>query len=88
MAGLQQVTTDKDDQCHRPTVRSSHAVALSSAPLNEPADVTHHDSRYSSLRKKFSYLTEAGQDLLASLLAYDPEARISAEVAGRHGYFE
>ncbi|KAI5451249.1 hypothetical protein NCC49_001846 [Naganishia albida] len=43
---------------------------------------------YSSLRKKFSYLTEAGQDLLASLLAYDPEARVSAEVAGRHRYFE
>ncbi|GHJ89195.1 hypothetical protein NliqN6_5597 [Naganishia liquefaciens] len=43
---------------------------------------------YSSLRKKFSYLTEAGQDLLASLLAYDPESRISAETAGRHRYFE
>ncbi|KAJ9101205.1 hypothetical protein QFC21_003424 [Naganishia friedmannii] len=43
---------------------------------------------YSSLRKKFAYLTDAGQDLLASLLTYDPEARISAEEAGRHKYFE
>lgn len=43
--------------------------------------------RYSSLRKKFQYLTEEGHDLLASLLSYDPARRINAEAGGQHAYF-
>lgn len=89
MARLQQVTINEDNQCHRSTVSRAKYSWLSLQPHRDrPADLTPRDSRYSSLRKKFSYLTEAGQDLLASLLAYDPESRISAEVAGRHRYFE
>ncbi|KAI9312454.1 kinase-like domain-containing protein [Dichotomocladium elegans] len=42
---------------------------------------------YSSLRSKFPYLTEAGMDLLARLLAYDPKQRITAEQALKHPYF-
>jgi len=38
-------------------------------------------------RQKFQYMTTAGIDLLMSLLAYDPERRISAEEALEHPYF-
>jgi cell division cycle 2-like protein len=47
-----------------------------------------HSRRYSSLRKKYQFLSDLGYDLLASLLRYDPEERISADVASRHPYFE
>ncbi|KAH8090585.1 putative cell division cycle 2 [Filobasidium floriforme] len=43
---------------------------------------------YSSLRKKYQFLSDSGYDLLASLLRYDPEERISADVASRHPYFD
>lgn len=43
--------------------------------------------RYSSLRSRFPYLTEAGLDLLSKLLTYDPEQRITAEQALNHPYF-
>lgn len=38
-------------------------------------------------RQRFHHMTTAGIDLLASLLTYDPEQRISAEEAVRHPYF-
>ncbi|KAG6850836.1 hypothetical protein H0H93_008139 [Arthromyces matolae] len=38
-------------------------------------------------RQKFQYLSTAGIDLLMSLLAYDPERRITAEEALQHPYF-
>ncbi len=38
-------------------------------------------------RSKFPYLTAAGLDLIMSLLAYDPERRITAEEALEHPYF-
>lgn len=87
MAWIQQITVDEINKRHWSSVRStSHAAA--------PVGHTESDfpcccvTRYSSLRKKFGYLTDAGQDLLASLLTYDPEVRISAEEAGKHKYFE
>lgn len=41
----------------------------------------------SLLRQKFPYITNAGIDLLASFLTYDPVKRISAEEALQHPYF-
>ncbi|KIK71170.1 hypothetical protein GYMLUDRAFT_66381 [Collybiopsis luxurians FD-317 M1] len=38
-------------------------------------------------RQKFQYITTAGIDLLMSLLAYDPDERMSAEEALEHPYF-
>jgi cell division cycle 2-like len=38
-------------------------------------------------RQKFQYMTSAGIDLMASLLCYDPERRITAEEALQHPYF-
>jgi cell division cycle 2-like protein len=42
---------------------------------------------YSSLRSKFTILTQAGLDLLSKLLTYDPSKRITAEEALKHPYF-
>jgi len=39
------------------------------------------------LRQKFQYITAAGIDLMARLLTYDPEMRISAVDALKHPYF-
>ncbi|KAH8100631.1 Pkinase-domain-containing protein [Cristinia sonorae] len=39
------------------------------------------------LRQRFPYITTAGLDLLAQLLTYDPEMRITAEEAMQHPYF-
>ena len=38
-------------------------------------------------RQKFTYLTAAGIDLIASMFAYDPSRRISAEDALKHHWF-
>lgn len=43
---------------------------------------------YSSLRSKFTTLTQAGLDLLSKLLTYDPKKRYTAEEALRHPYFD
>ncbi|KAL8042594.1 hypothetical protein ABFX02_09G062800 [Erythranthe guttata] len=39
-------------------------------------------------RDEFPMLTQVGFDLLSKLLSYDPENRITAEVALRHAWFE
>jgi cell division cycle 2-like protein len=39
-------------------------------------------------RQKFPYLTNAGLDLMMSLLAYDPAVRLSAAEALEHPYFK
>lgn len=39
------------------------------------------------VRQRFPYLTNAGIDLLMSMLTYDPEQRISAAEALKHPYF-
>lgn len=46
------------------------------------------DDRFSGLRQKFKHLTSEGHALLASLLMYDPNRRISAESALQHAYFK
>jgi cell division cycle 2-like protein len=43
--------------------------------------------RFSTLRQRFRYTTEAGLDLMSKLLAYDPKKRITAEEAMKHPYF-
>ncbi|ORZ02605.1 Pkinase-domain-containing protein [Syncephalastrum racemosum] len=42
---------------------------------------------YSTLRSRFTYLTEAGMDLLSRMLTYNPAERITAEDALNHPYF-
>jgi len=42
---------------------------------------------FSTLRQKFKLLSSEGHYLMASMLCYDPERRISAEEAGKHPYF-
>ncbi|WWC57663.1 uncharacterized protein I303_100196 [Kwoniella dejecticola CBS 10117] len=42
---------------------------------------------FSTLRQKFKHLSYEGHNLLSSLLAYDPERRISAEDGVKHPYF-
>jgi len=44
-------------------------------------------SQASQFRQKFPYLTTAGINLMSSLLAYDPNQRITAEEALQHEYF-
>jgi cell division cycle 2-like len=39
-------------------------------------------------RQKFPYISDAGIDLMMSLLTYDPECRITAEEAQQHPYFK
>lgn len=57
-----------------------HSLPLSSS-ISIPQQVR-------SLRQKFGHIiTSAGVDLLSSLLAYDPEQRLSAEEALNHPYF-
>ncbi|KAF8527938.1 Pkinase-domain-containing protein [Hysterangium stoloniferum] len=41
----------------------------------------------STVRQKFPYITNAGVDLLSSLLTYDPGQRVTAEAALLHPYF-
>lgn len=43
---------------------------------------------YSFLQQEFPGLSSAGLDLMCRLLCYDPEKRISAHGALRHGYFK
>ncbi|KAN0060347.1 hypothetical protein ACQY0O_007676 [Thecaphora frezii] len=62
-----------------PSVRDSK-VTLSSH--------TTRSSIRTNLRRHFRYVTENAIDLLASLLDYDPEKRISAAEALKHPYFE
>ncbi|GMK53442.1 hypothetical protein CspeluHIS016_0100280 [Cutaneotrichosporon spelunceum] len=42
---------------------------------------------FSTLRQKFKHLTSNGHALMAALLCYDPERRISASEAVEHPYF-
>lgn len=42
---------------------------------------------YSTLKQRFSFLTENGFDLLKQMLTYDPQQRITAEEALNHPYF-
>jgi cell division cycle 2-like protein len=42
---------------------------------------------FSSLRHKFKLLSSEGHNLMASLLCYDPESRITAKEAIKHPYF-
>jgi cell division cycle 2-like protein len=42
---------------------------------------------FSTLRQKFKLLSSEGYNLMASMLCYDPEQRITAEEAGKHKYF-
>lgn len=57
-----------------------HTLPLAKS-LTLPAPHVHQ------LRQKFPYVTTACIDLLAQLLSYDPEQRISAAEALKHPYF-
>ncbi|TDL28417.1 Pkinase-domain-containing protein [Rickenella mellea] len=64
---------------------SSSWPDYSSLPLSKTISLP--PSQPPQFRQKFPYMTAAGIDLLSSLLAYDPEKRISAEDALHHPYF-
>ncbi|KAH6581801.1 hypothetical protein BASA50_009831 [Batrachochytrium salamandrivorans] len=49
--------------------------------------VNFHRQPYNNLRSTFQYLPDDGLDLMARLLAYDPETRITAEEALNHPFF-
>jgi len=64
---------------------SSSWVGYSNLPLAKSlAPRAPHPHQF---RQRFPHLTTAGLDLLMSLLAYDPEERLSAEEALQHTYF-
>lgn len=50
--------------------------------------VTFTKQPYNHLRKRFTYLTNSGFDLLNRFLTYDPKKRISAKDALEHVYFK
>lgn len=50
--------------------------------------VTFTKQPYNHLRKRFTYLTNSGFDLLNRFLTYDPKKRISAKDALEHSYFK
>ncbi|KAG8958754.1 hypothetical protein FRC00_002330 [Tulasnella sp. 408] len=59
---------------------------FSKLPLVKTLNIS--SQRQPTLRNKFSQVSEAGLDLLSSLLTYDPEQRITAEEALTHPYFK
>ncbi|KZT30356.1 Pkinase-domain-containing protein [Neolentinus lepideus HHB14362 ss-1] len=57
-------------------------------PLAKSITLPPQQSHGSGLRQRFSYLTNAGLNLLSKMLTYDPEQRITAEEAMQHPYFK
>lgn len=44
--------------------------------------------RYSQLRHRLKYTSDAGLDLMTKLLCYNPASRLTAEEALKHPWFE
>ncbi|KAG8391099.1 hypothetical protein BUALT_Bualt01G0152600 [Buddleja alternifolia] len=75
---------DQLSKIHKILGAPNHDVASSSSQLNLLRQMILGDT---SCRRAPGLLTELGFDLLSKLLAYDPNKRITAEDALRHGWF-